>query len=255
MEDLKNYTFKKRELNRIVKSMVYADTVVDDIVFFTKYSQEIQKDKFTNYIQMFESETTDEVFSFKRSLWLEDFNIYEYEFAQLALSCFGTFKIDAVSFYEEGDDEYMLSSFGVTMSEYIASQFIDYLSTFGLVADDLHIDYGGLVDCCEYTIIIVKMQKELFPFLQVSKFFNLYPTSQKDTYIGFIEDWGDGFNNGYYNFNLKAIKREVIKAKPPIIKENKNLSNRYKKLKYLFSVNTNVDEIYNIMDTKKEVMF
>lgn len=253
MVDLKKYISKKREINKIIAT--FKDTVVDDIIFFVKHTQLPLKDNLRGYVQMLENEYHREIFTFCENYWLEDFDLDSNEFAKMVLSCFVDCSIETGVFYEEEDDDFAQAEYGVTMDEYIASQLVDFLETQGLTKGDLDIHYNCLDSGCQYSIVIVKIKKEFVPFGSIAKYFNLVPTSQKDTYLTFIEDWQDGYCNSYSEFNLKKIKRVIKNAKLPIIKNNQALSKKYKKLKFVFCQNNNVDEIFKIMNTKTEVMF
>lgn len=255
MADLKKYIYKKSEVNQIIHAQGYEDTVIDDIVFFTKYSRLPLLNNFEGYIKMIENEYSREIFTFCENYWIEDFNLDSEEFTKLVLSCFVDCEIERGIFYEEGDDEFTQAEYGVSMSEYIESQFVDFLEAQGLKKNDLDIHYDCLDSCCQYSIIIVKVKKEFIPFGKIIKHFDLSPTSQKNTYIAYIEDWQDGYCQSYSEFNLKKLKRIIKNAKLPIIESNSKLSKMYKKLNYLLGCNTNVDEIFRIMNTKTEVMF
>lgn len=255
MADLKKYIYKKSEVNQLVNSQGYKDTVIDDIVFFSKHNRLPLSNKSKGYAMMIENEYSREIFTFCENLWLEDFNLDSEEFPKLVLSCFIDCEIERRTFYEEEDDNFAQAKYGVSMSEYIESQFVDFLEEQGLTKNDLDIHYEYLDSCCQYSIIIVKVKREFIPFVEIAKYFELVSTSKKDTYIAYIEDWQDGYCCSNYEFNLKKLKKIIKNAKLPILESNLKLSKRYKKLKYLLGCNSNVDEIFSIMSTKTEVMF
>lgn len=255
MADLKKYIYKKSEVNQLVNSQGYEDTVIDDIVFFSKHNLLPLSNKSREYAMMIENEYSREIFTFCENYWLEDFGLDLEEITKLVLSCFVDCEIERRAFYEEDDDDFAEAEYGVSMSEYIESQFVDFLEEQGLTKNDLNVNYGYLDSCCQYSIIIVKVKKEFIPFAEIAKYFELCSTSKKDTYIAFIEDWQDGYCCSYCEFDLKELKKIIKNAKLPILESNLKLSKKYKKLKYLLGCNNTVDEIFRIMNTKTEVMF